>query len=74
MAGVKTEVDVAWAHFENSNVFGKWRTDNPGEYNRIQDYRVSDGPEPEEIETDFGQGLVSMVNAGKLGAGTYQGA
>lgn len=73
MAGVKTEVDVAWDRFEESSVFEKWSVDNPGEYNRIQDYRQSDGLEPVDIETEFGKGLVAMVNAGKLGDGTYQG-
>jgi hypothetical protein len=73
MAGVKTEVDVAWMHFEESSVFGKWRTDNPGEYDKLKNYRMSDGLEPQGIETEFGLGLLAMVNAGKLGDGTYQG-
>jgi len=72
MAGVKTQTDAAWMRFEESSVFGKWRTDNPGEYGRIKDYRQSDGPEPQDIETEFGLGLVALVSAGKYGDGTYQ--
>lgn len=73
MYGVKTEIDVAWNRFENSSVFNKWQEDNPGEYNQIADYRESDGPEPQGIETEFGLGVLAMVNAGKMGDGTYQG-
>lgn len=72
MAGVKTEVDVAWMRFEESSVAGKWRTDNPGEYAQIKNYRSSDGIEPTDIETDFGLGLLALVKAGKIGDGTYQ--
>ena len=74
MGGVKTEIDVAWDRFEESSVVEKWQKDNPGEYNAIADYRQSDGLEPTDIETEFGLGLLAMVNAGKLGDGTYQGA
>ncbi len=73
MAGVKTEVDVAWTHFEESSVAGNWREDNPGEYEKIENYRRSDGPEPQGISSHFGLGLLALVNAGKLGDGTYQG-
>jgi hypothetical protein len=72
MAGVKTEVDVAWMRFEESSVAGKWRADNPGEYGKIKDYRQSDGPEPEGILTEFGLGLLALVKAGKYGDGRYQ--
>lgn len=72
MAGVKTQVDAAWMRFEESSVAGKWRADNPGEYSKIKDYRMSDGPEPTGIETEFGLGMVALVSAGKLGDGTYQ--
>ena len=75
MAGVRTEVDVAWGRFENSSVFSKWKADNPGEYDKLDSYRMSawDGPEPQGIETEFGLGLLAMVNAGKMGDGSYQG-
>lgn len=71
--GVKTEVDAAWDYFDMSNVVDKWRDDNPGEYEKIDNYRKSDSPEPQGIETAFGRGLMSMVSAGKMGDGTYQG-
>ena len=73
MAGVKTEVDVAWMHFDESSLADKWKEDNPGEYELVDNYRQSDGPEPQGIETAFGLGLLALVNAGKLGDGTYQG-
>jgi len=73
MAGVKTEVDVAWNRFLGSNTFHNWQQDNPGEFERIENYKQSDGPEPNGISTEFGLGLLALVNAGKLGDGTYQG-
>jgi hypothetical protein len=73
MAGVKTEVDVAWNRFQESGPFENWHEDNPGEYEQIYNYRLSDGPEPQNVETAFGLALVALVNAGKLGDGTYQG-
>ena len=73
MAGVRTEIDVAWSRFEESSVVENWQEDNPGEYKKISDYRRSDGPEPQGIKSEFGLGLLAMVNAGKLGDGTYQG-
>ena len=72
MAGVKTEVNVAWDRFEKSNVPDKWREDNPGEYDLIKFYRQSDGPEPIGIKTEFGLGLLALVIAGKMADGTYQ--
>jgi hypothetical protein len=72
MAGVKTEIDVAWMCFEDSSIFDKWKEDNPGEYEKIDNYRKSDSQEPDGIESKFGFGLLAMVNAGKLGDGTYQ--
>lgn len=72
MAGVKTEVDVAWNRFQASSLFEQWHNDNPGEYEKIWNYRQSDGPEPVGIETEFGLGLLALVKAGKYGDGTYQ--
>ena len=73
MAGVKTETDASWDHFQNSSIVKNWRDDNPGEYEKIENYRQSDGPEPQGIKTSFGLGLLGLVSAGKLGDGTYQG-
>jgi hypothetical protein len=72
VAGVKTEVDVAWAHFAKSSLVDKWIKDNPGEFDKIENYRKSDSTEPEGIKSEFGLGMLSLVNAGKLGDGTYQ--
>ena len=73
MTGVRTEVDVAWNFFQESSVVDKWRDDNPGEYEKIENYRQSDSPEPQGIKTNFGLGLLALVSAGKMGDGTYQG-
>lgn len=73
MAGVRTEVDIAWNRFIASSPFQNWYDDNPGEFEKIENYKRSDGPEPQGIETEFGRGLLALVNAGKLGDGTYQG-
>jgi hypothetical protein len=72
VSGVRSEVDAAWGRFEASSVPATWRKDNPGEWKSISDYRRSDGPPPSGIETQFGLGLLALVNAGKLGDGTFQ--
>jgi hypothetical protein len=73
VSGVRSEVDAAWDRFEVSSVPAQWRKDNPGEWEAIANYRRSDGQAPDGIETQFGLGLLALVNAGKLGDGTFQG-
>jgi hypothetical protein len=72
MVGVKMQTEAAWDRFENSSLFKSWKQDNPGEYETIANYRVSDAQEPTSIKTQFGLGLLHLVNAGKYGDGTYQ--
>jgi hypothetical protein len=72
MAGVKTEVDKAWLAFESASVPDKWRTDNKGEYNKIKAYYKTPGSTaPIGIESDFGKGLLALVEAGKYADGTH---
>lgn len=72
VAGVRKEISTAWTAFEESTVPGNWRKDNPGEYNKIKAYYEDDTkPEPTGITTNFGKGLLAVVNAGKYGHGTY---
>jgi hypothetical protein len=66
-------VDAAWDRFEASSVPAGWRADNPGEWEAISNYRRSDGYPPDDVESQFGLGLLALVNAGKYGDGTFQG-
>ena len=71
MTGVHTETQVAWDRFENSSLFKTWKDDNPKEYEALSNYRVSDSQPPTNIKTQFGLGLLALINAGKYGDGTY---
>jgi hypothetical protein len=72
MAGVRSQTDAAWDRFEASSVPAQWRKDNPGEWKSLNEYRASDGPEPDGIKTQFGLGLLALVSAGKFGDGSFQ--
>lgn len=73
VAGVKTEIDKAWDHFEKATVPDKWQEQNQGEYNKIKSYYFSTGntPVPTGIISEFGQGLLALVEAGKWADGTH---
>ena len=73
VAGVKTEVDKAWANFESASVPDKWRADNSGEYNKIKAYYNSTTPTPAPtgITSAFGKGLLALVEAGKWADGSH---
>ena len=50
----------------------QWRKDNPGEYKAIADYyEGATMPLPTNVKTQFGLGLLALVNAGKYGDGTH---
>jgi hypothetical protein len=72
MAGVRTEISTAMMRFQGSSLFAKWRTDNPGEFSKLNDYyRGATMPVPTGIKTQFGLGLLATINAGKMADGTY---
>lgn len=72
MAGVATEITSAWMFFKDAATLDSWREDNPGEYEKISDYfEGATMPKPSGIKSNFGLGLLCMVNAGKYGDGSY---
>lgn len=73
VAGVRTEIDKAWDHFETATVPDKWMEQNKGEYNKIRNYYLSEpGTEvPTGINSEFGKGLLALVEAGKWADGSH---
>lgn len=73
VAGVKTETDKAWDHFEEAKFLNQWYEDNPGEYTKIKNYKNAEPgtPAPLGIRSDFGKGLLALVEAGKYADGTH---
>jgi hypothetical protein len=73
VAGVRTEIDKAWDHFERATVPDKWQEQNQGEYNKIKNYYVSPPGTavPIGIASEFGLGLLALVEAGKWADGSH---
>lgn len=73
VAGVKTEVDKAWAHFRAATVPDKWEEQNQGEFIKIKTYYETTTPvnPPTGIVSEFGKGLLALVEAGKYADGTH---
>lgn len=73
VSGVKTEVDKAWGFFRTATVPDKWEEQNQGEFTKIKTYYETTTPvnPPTGIVSEFGKGLLALVEAGKWADGTH---
>lgn len=71
--GVVRSCKLAYQDLLESSAASNWRKDNPGELAKIEAYANSpaDTPPPTGIKTEFGKGLIHLIDARKYADGTH---
>jgi hypothetical protein len=58
-----------WTDMGASALYAKWRTQNPGEYQRLKDYAAG-GTRPQML-TAFGRALIDVCDVGRAVGAPY---
>ena len=72
--GVAASAYRAMDHWFNSTATASnWRKNNPGEWDKLQEYRAAPpgSSGPEDIDTEIGLMLLNLIDAAKYGEGTH---
>jgi len=72
--GTVKSLNDAYDDILNSSAAQKWRTDNPGEYDKVQKYfNAPSGTEAPTtgINTEFGKGLIALIEGKRFADGTH---
>lgn len=72
--GVVKSAMEAYASILNSSSAKNWREQNPGELDKVQKYAASapGTAPPTGVTTEFGKGLISLIDARKYADGTHK--